>query len=459
MRDAADRQSVDWAQNGWATQPVLDERPWSIVGFSSSGSQSSTSGDTDQIFHVDVSADGLAELAQVTRHTDVVAVLAPGCAEDFLRTAPRLLADTPREGAWAMLLVPWKEPPIYGRRNDGPVWSFACTSPLMQRLLANAGSPVLAELSFLLLHGILNRVLDVEALWVRQVKTPVELSGFPHPLDTRASLIMAHRGPFRFLEAALSLIDRAASAAMVTVRVGLDIADESEYFPLAGRSRRREMFVVGEDAPVGPYAIRQYLIDQSTEDFIVFQDSDDLSCSDRFEVQYGELRHSGADLVGCQELVVDEINGRVDAMRFPLDVTNALRREGSAAETFNEEEPLLHPTVMVWRQKFVDSGGFSTDQRIANDTQFMLRAFFAMKMRNSGEFLYVRRRHPNALTVAPETAAGCALRRELGTRWSVDFDAIKRGRLTIAGSSLRARVSSTPYRFRPVVMEEGPRAS
>ena len=104
--------------------------------------------------------------------------------------------------------------------------------------------------------------------------------------------------------------------------------------------------------------------------------------------------------------------------------------------------------MMASRRAFFESGGLSTHHVFANDTQFMLRAFFTMKIRNVDEFLYIRRRHPKSLTNSPDTDFDNPLRRTLDAEWSWDFEAIKRGEIKLENSSLRPMRRAQPYRLR-----------
>jgi hypothetical protein len=61
-----------------------------------------------------------------------------------------------------------------------------------------------------------------------------------------------------------------------------------------------------------------------------------------------------------------------------------------------------------------------------------------LKMRNVDAFLYVRRRHPQSLTMSPPTGLGCPLRRKLRRSWETAFSAIRRGELKLEDSSLRS---------------------
>jgi hypothetical protein len=66
----------------------------------------------------------------------------------------------------------------------------------------------------------------------------------------------------------------------------------------------------------------------------------------------------------------------------------------------------------------------------------MLRAHFLLRMGNIDGFYYIRRRHKNALTVAPETGFGTPLRTRLRDMWAADFDAVRSGQLTLEASCL-----------------------
>jgi len=126
-------------------------------------------------------------------------------------------------------------------------------------------------------------------------------------------------------------------------------------------------------------------------------------------------------------------------LRLPLDVNKALSRGYS--------ESLLGGTALGVRQAVMRVGGYSTDQRIANDTQFLLRAYFVLRMRNVDGFFYIRRRHKASLTMAPATGLGTPLREGLRATWARDFEAILSGALDVEHSTLRPMRSEIDYRF------------
>jgi hypothetical protein len=91
---------------------------------------------------------------------------------------------------------------------------------------------------------------------------------------------------------------------------------------------------------------------------------------------------------------------------------------------------------MLAAADFRRAGGFSTDCVFGNDTQFMLRAFFHLPLRNVDRFLYVRRDRWESLTNAPETGMTNPLRVSRNLAWWSDFESVKAGRMRIEESSL-----------------------
>ena len=373
---------------------------------------------------------------------DAIAVLSPSVAALFPGSAANLFADPPWQDSWVTVLLPWREPPTRSIRADGTAESFCCSSGVFSNLLKTAHAEKIESLCFALLDAILNGEAEVQRLLVKQL--PLDHTWVsPVALDQSAALIMAHRGPKHFLTAALRSMMCSTGSSQVTVRVGLDLEDVGDYRDVARTFPDVEFYGV-DGAPVGPYVIRQNLIDRSSEHLLIFHDSDDFSCSDRFARQARELREKQVDVMGSHELRVDELARSVEVYRFPLDASGALALPGSTERNDRAHEPLLHPTLTMVRNSFVQAGGFSTNQKIANDTQFMLRAYFSLRMRNVDSFLYLRRRHPAALTVAKETALGTPLRHYLGTTWGKDFEAVKSGRSRLEETSLWPRLSPVP---------------
>jgi hypothetical protein len=364
-----------------------------------------------------------------------VAIIKAEMAPLFCEAWPRLASEIPAGKRGVIVLVALRQCPWPEAVSDGRVYSFLATMDVFRELLAQARDALPWQLCFRLLFAAMNDELPLDRLLIRQLPYP-ELN------EARAecpavSVIMAHRGSPQHLCTALQFLDRVDSP-FITSQIGLDVENPAEYLQMT-KDFPRARFLHVQPSPAGPYVIRQELAERSISELMMLHDSDDVSCSDRVTSLYGEMCASNCDFVGSHELRVDELTSEIFAIRFPLDVTAALREKGGHA--------LLHGTGMIRRDSFLKSGGLSTDQMVANDTQFLFRAYFYMKIRNVNSFLYVRRTHARALTVAPETANGTPLRLELDQRWRADFQRIKQGDMTLAESSLRQMRTTTQHRL------------
>jgi hypothetical protein len=337
-------------------------------------------------------------------------------------------------------LVPREPTPEIDSSYCNPISSFLCSSEVFARFAAQEIDCWSRTLCFAVLRAIARGDIEVDRLLVRQIPLPRRRV---YGLETTAkALVLPHRGEAAHLRAALKYAGKSAGTPL-TVRVGLDVEEGGEYAAFPEEYPDVEFFRFSP-APVGPYVIRQELAERSPEPLLTLQDSDDLSCYDRFTTLGDTLAETGCDIVGSHELCLDEIRCLVQPVRYPLDCTAALSRCANHA--------LLHATLMTHRRAFFDAGGVSTHLIIANDTQFLLRAYFNSSIRNVDEFLYIRRRHPASLTSAPETVFDNPLRRRLSSEWTCDFDAVKRGDLAIENSSLRPMRRLDPWRVERFVV-------
>jgi len=386
--------------------------------------------------NADINRRHVSVWADIPQDTAAVAVVSRALVPFLLTSLKTLAAEMALAPATVVVLVPWKQPPECDTRPDGVVDSFLCDAETFRSIRGPARYTSPTKWCFTLLDGILNGRFANDRLVVRQLPSPQRRS--PWRLEARTALIMGHRGNPRHLATALQSIASADDAPRVHMRVGLDVDALHGYEQIRERFPQ-VTFCHVEPAPAGVYAIRQHFLECLSEDYFYLQDSDDASCSDRFTSQFDELRRSGAHLVGCHELRVDEISGTVEALRLPLDVNKALSRGYS--------ESLLGGTALGVRQAVMRVGGYSTDQRIANDTQFLLRAYFVLRMRNVDGFFYIRRRHKASLTMAPATGLGTPLREGLRATWARDFEAILRGALDVKHSALVPMRSEIDHRF------------
>jgi hypothetical protein len=239
-------------------------------------------------------------------------------------------------------------------------------------------------------------------------------------------VIIPHRGPVADLSACLDALAATIGPDDV-IRVGLDVDDPLEYAHLAAVHPKSELYA-SEPVPAGPDAIRQALTDQSSEELIAFQDSDDLPCSDRFDTLRAAIDRDGVQFVGSHELRIDELKGELIAIRYPTDA--------SAAMQAGPGNPLLFPAGIIVAAAFRRAGGLSTPWPYANDTQFIFRSFFFTRVANVDEFLYIRRRHGGSITTSPDTGMGSPTRTEQGLAFESAFRLVRDGRLPLTDSAL-----------------------
>ncbi|HEY6343888.1 MAG TPA: hypothetical protein VIY49_20525 [Bryobacteraceae bacterium] len=378
--------------------------------------------------------DATCSLRDLASGSEAVVVFEGHLIDEVEEFLPALWNEVDRGATAFTVLVPRRTPPQLDSDYAEPVSSFFCSSNVFARFLALGIDCWATTLCFAVLRAIASGDIEVDRLLVRQIPAA------PQRLESREipaqALIMPHRGDPAHLRVALKYIDKAAGNSP-TVRVGLDQDEHCDHATLSREFPRVEFFRFSP-APVGPYVIRQDLAERSAEPLLTLQDADDLSCYDRFVTLAHGLAETGCDIIGSHELCLDELRCLVQPVRFPLDCTDSLDLCANHA--------LLHATLMAHRRAFFHVGGLSTDQIIANDTQFLLRAHFNSTIRNVDEFLYVRRRHASSLTNAPDTVFDSPLRRRLASEWARDFDAVRRGTLQIHESSLRPMRRTQPWR-------------
>ncbi|MGB3298423.1 MAG: glycosyltransferase family A protein [Phormidesmis sp.] len=173
---------------------------------------------------------------------------------------------------------------------------------------------------------------------------------------------------------------------------------------------------------VGPYQLIQSVIDKTDYTAYLFQDADDWSSGDRLKTLLKAARHSGAELIGSQEIRVLEPDLTLQSVGYPLDVNQALAQAPGHG--------LLHPTSLVTRSLVQRIGGFATGLRFGGDSEFLLRAQWAARIVNSSRYCYFRRKRPHSLTTAAKTGLESLARKQL-------TDKIKQQAIARSQSALR----------------------
>ncbi|MCU0536860.1 MAG: glycosyltransferase [Hydrococcus sp. Prado102] len=206
---------------------------------------------------------------------------------------------------------------------------------------------------------------------------------------------------------------------------GIAVVDDgSREIPEAICRRYPQVTLLASPGRVGPYQIIQSLVTSTNYEAYLFQDADDWSTPERLAILLELMAVSGSQMVGTQEIRVDEIKNIVSPVTYPLDVNLALRDKPGHAQ--------LHPTSLILRSAILSLGGFSNNLRFGGDTEFLLRAHFHLTIRNSPNFCYFRRKRSHSLTTSPctglDSPARQALLQKLKQIAYQNYDSLEQGK-------------------------------
>ena len=183
------------------------------------------------------------------------------------------------------------------------------------------------------------------------------------------------------------------------------VDDASPQPPLDVCEAFPEISLLRSDENVGWCRILQTVIERSAYDSYLIQDADDWSCCDRLERLIRAAERTGAELVGTQELRIDDETSRIRPVCYPLDVNASAKERPRHAQ--------LHPTTLMSRDLVMRLGGLSGGLRFSGDTEFLYRALFVARIINVNAFSYFRRHRAGSLTTDPKTSLDSLPRKRL----------------------------------------------
>jgi len=321
-----------------------------------------------------------------------------------------------------VVLTHRKKTPLYTQSNDEFIYSFSC-SYIHFRSVIKKWKNTFAPEKFL--FNFLNQVFEQQSGFNQILVKQIPIEDQNNVLDSSCDVVVPHRGDNTFLDTALFYLSQIE---FLNVFVGIDQDIEEEILGLKSKYSTFKFFAF-QPNPVGPYVIRNALIDKGRSKLIFFQDSDDIPCADRFAKISDFMLQSGCQLCGSHEVRIDYFDKTVRAHRFPLNVSRAL--------AVKPGHPLLHPASAISRDAFYSNGKLSEERIFGNDTKFLLHSFFILNnIGNIDEFLYIRRRRPDSLTTSPNTSIGSPARLKLQLSWNRDFEYVKQNILSVKDSNL-----------------------
>ena len=250
---------------------------------------------------------------------------------------------------------------------------------------------------------------------------------------------LRHRGPERYLRACVDSLLRQSHPARVTI--GVDQKYDCRRLLAETADNPTVRAYQFGPSPLGPFVALHVLSHLSRAEFVLRQDSDDISLRRRLETLIATAEGSGAGLVGSHEIQLHEVARKVVPVRYPLDVNAALHRAGAGHQA-------LLPTTLVRKAVFDQIGGFSTDRIFSLDVAFWLAASLNTKIVNVDEFLYLRRRRASSLTLRADLGNNSAIRSIYRNQRREHFAAITTGRLRLANSCLAVRHRASPVMVR-----------
>ncbi|MCU6502446.1 glycosyltransferase [Rugamonas sp. A1-17] len=182
-----------------------------------------------------------------------------------------------------------------------------------------------------------------------------------------------------------------------------DCSDSDRWLDALGTLRKDpRVRLFRSSQRVGPYRIKNRMIEACSAPYIAFQDADDYSFRARLSRQLAAMERGGAGLVGCSALIVDE-SGSYAGVRLMPPLANPFLRWGKSYAG-------LHPTSLVRREVFAEVGAFDGTTTIGADSDFLFRVAHRYRVRNLVLPWYGYRQRAGSLTSGPETGHGSALR-------------------------------------------------
>jgi len=153
---------------------------------------------------------------------------------------------------------------------------------------------------------------------------------------------------------------------------------------------------------VGPYRIKNAVLPLIETPFVSFQDADDVSHAHRIYEQLKVLKMKKADIVGTSFTIINSKGEELSRKKMVANANFWLKLGKSFV--------MLPPSITLFKRVLDALHGFDGTTMVAADTDFIYRAAYIAKMRNTANSYYYYRKHDNSLTMHPLTGIGSLLR-------------------------------------------------
>jgi len=151
--------------------------------------------------------------------------------------------------------------------------------------------------------------------------------------------------------------------------------------------------VVGDN--VGCAAGRNLIIERARGKYIVIQDGDDISHSNRLEKEVSFLeKNSSIFCVGSWADVIDEQGEKIDVFNYP-----PLNHNHIIKSIYKMVNPIIDPSSMFKRDVFSQLGGYDEEWNVVPDLHLWVKAMLkGYSFANIAEKLISYRKHKNNIT-------------------------------------------------------------
>jgi hypothetical protein len=325
-------------------------------------------------------------------------------------------------------LLEYKLPPSFGLEAEENADSFICSQIVFEKFEHASFN----NLCFNISSNILDHKIEVDHLYVIQLGKCLNpensnLGNKPKYSGNDVSVMIPHIGEIYYLKTCLKYLKKQS----VNVKDIHICFDDDSFLNLNMDFEPNQRIHLWKNSPqyVGPYYPRDFIFKIITSEYLIFQDSDDISTSDRIETLINEInKNHSCGMIGSHSLVVDEIENKIFIFRYPINVNNAFKLYPNAA--------VFHPTTIINKKAYNSTGGFTKWRKFASDAEFHLKASLFMQIQNSDNFLYIKRNRKESLITAHKTHIHSKIRKFFHQIWQRDFRLIQTGKLELRSSTL-----------------------
>ncbi len=369
---------------------------------------------------------------------DTIGLIKKNNASDFEKEIRLIKQKIDIEKSHFVILLDYRDPNQHVPERE--VVSEECFLISPNKFIQYFENGITTGLSYHFILQALSKEDQLEQILVHQIKHPNPSIARDTDQVESAEVIIPHRGEFSDLETALRFLKQQQKAPK-KISVCFDEFVTENHFKLA-KEHKDTRFFVNFPSGVGPYPSRDILSRSTDEPIIIFHDSDDISTIDRVAILTDYLKNKNVDGVGSHELRVNKINRRIEAIRYPPEVTQKLKKDA--------KHIIFFPTTAIKKAAYLKAGGLSTVRKHSSDTQFYWRAHFFINLKNVDEFLYIRVKHENSLTTAAGTVLGSLTRERIRKQWTLDFNKIRLRNIKLLESSLLDEPSVSQFDLIPL---------